>query len=754
MPDFPTALSAALADRYRVEEEVGTGGMATVYRARDLRHDRAVAIKVPHRAISESVNVARFLHEIRTTARLQHPHILPLYDSGEANGTLFYVMPFVEGESLRERIEREGPIDVGEAIRLTREVADALSYAHGQGLVHRDIKPANILISNNHAVVTDFGVARAVTPIASERLTVAGERTGTAQYMSPEQAAGDDNLDARSDIFSLACMLFEMLAGTPPFTGGSPQAVIAKRFMGRPPSVRERRPQVPYRVDAAIRTAMALEPKDRFQSAARFADALGPVGSAVNENEDVDKSIAVLPFANMSTDPDAEFLTDGITEDLLNALVRLPGLRVIARTSSFALKGTSLDVREIGERLGVGIVLEGSVRKAGSRLRISAQLVDARAGHQLWSERYDREMRDVFVVQDEITTAIRDALSERLLGLGPLPRKSLQPIDHETYELFLRGRFFVAKRAEGMQKGMELLAEVVERAPGYAPAYAELASAYAISTMFCAMPPSVGWPKVRELAHAALRLDSRLARAHGELGNAAFWFDWDWAAAKEHYERAIALDPNDPWLNALFGHYLASIGQHEESIEHCERARSLDPLNPSVSASLATMHFLAGAHEQTIAVCDRIIDQDSTFSDAYRLKGAALRELGHPEEAAPVVRAAVLFSGEHPWMVSLAGMVEAAAGRAEAALQIVRGLVQRLEHPAGPFFVPPLAIALVFSQLDDPDPYFEWMERALDARDGWMVMLQSDHSYDRHRSDPRHAGLVERVGIPDVVGVT
>jgi tetratricopeptide (TPR) repeat protein len=300
---------------------------------------------------------------------------------------------------------------------------------------------------------------------------------------------------------------------------------------------------------------------------------------------------------------------------------------------------------------------------------------------------------------------------------------------------------------------MKLLAEVVERAPGYAPAYAELAAAYAVCTLFCAVPPSVGWPKVRELANAALRLDPRLASAHGELGNAAFWFDWDWPAAKEHFERGIALDPHDPWLNALYGHYLASIGQYDEAIEHCERARSLDPLNPSVGVSLATMHFLAGAHEEAIAVCDRIIDQDATFSDAYRLEGAALRELGRSEEAAPMASAAVRYSGEHPWMVSLAGMVEAAAGRGEAALAIVRGLIERHERPTGPFVVPPLAVALVFSQLDDPNSYFEWMERALQARDGWLVMLESDPSYDRHRSDSRHAGLVERVGIPDPAGV-
>jgi serine/threonine-protein kinase len=565
--------------------------------------------------------------------------------------------------------------------------------------------------------------------------------------MSPEQAAGEENIDARSDIFSLGCVLYEMLAGVPPFTGGSPDAVVAQRFLGPPPSVRDKRSEVPHTVDAAIRAAMALEPKDRFQSAARFADALTIAGSPADARSEVHKSIVVLPFTNMSAEGDAEFFADGITEDLLNALGRLPGLRVIARTSSFALKGTDLDLREVGERLGVRNVLQGSVRKAGQRLRISARLVDARDGQQLWSERFDREVRDVFDVQDEITAAIRDALSERLLGLGPAQAHTPTSIDPETYESFLRGRYFIAKRAEGMQKGMEELAEVVARAPRYAPAYAELANAHGLATMFCAMPPSAGWPKVQQLANAALGLDVGLARAHAELGNAAFWFEWDWNAARAHYERAMALDPNDPWLNALFGHYLASIGQHEEAVAQCERARSLDPLNPSVSASLATMHFLARDHSQAIVVCDRIIDQDPTFSDAHRLKAAALRELGRVDQAASVVKAAVTLSGGHPWAVSLVGMVAARAGRTDEALEVVRELVERRESGSGPFVVPPLAIALVFSQLEDPDAYFEWMERAAEARDGWLVMLRSDPSY-RHQDDPRHAALAERVRIP------
>jgi serine/threonine-protein kinase len=751
MQDLIATLSTAFADRYRVDDELGVGGMATVYRARDLKHDRIVAIKVPHRGNLDSVSAARFLQEIRTTARLQHPHILPLYDSGSAEGKLFYVMPFVEGESLRERIARAIQMPVDEAVRLVREVADALTYAHGQGVVHRDITPSNILISNGHAVVTDFGLASAAVGSGTFRLTAVGERTGTAQYMSPEQAAGEERIDARSDIFSLGCVLYEMLAGVPPFTGGSPEAVVAQRFLGAPPSVREKRSAVPHSVDSAIRTAMAVEPQHRFQSAARFADALTSLGVGGDGHVEVHKSIVVLPFKDMSAEGDGEFFADGITEDLLNALGRLPGLRVIARTSSFALKGTDLDLREVGDRLGVRNVLEGTVRKAGSRLRISARLVDARDGQHLWSERYDREVRDVFEVQDEITSAIRDALGERLLGLGPALAHTPTSIDPETYEAFLRGRYFIAKRAEGMQRGMEQLAEVVARAPRYAPAYAELANAHGLATMFCAMPPRAGWPKVQELASAALGLDQGLARAHAELGNAAFWYAWDWELARTRYERAMALDPNDPWLHALYGHYLASIGQHGEAVTQCERARSLDPLNPSVSASLATMHFLARDHDKAIAVCDRIINQDSTFSDAYRLKAAALRELGNLDAAVPVVEAAVRLSGGHPWAVSLAGMVEARAGRADSALEVVRELVQRRESGSGPFVVPPLAIALVYTQLDDTDLYFEWMAHAVEARDGWLVMLRCDPSF-RHLDDPRHAALVERVGLANAPG--
>ncbi len=753
MVDAPAQLKEALADRYRVEPELGRGGMATVYPAYDLKHERRVALKVLDSAFASSLFAERFLAEIKTTARLQHPHILPLYDSGEAAGQLFYVMPLIDGLTLRERIQRDTQMPLDEATRLVLEVAEALAYAHAQGVVHRDIKPENILIAGGHALVLDFGIARAVTMAGGEHMTEAGMAIGTAAYMSPEQALGADAIDGRSDIYSLGCVLYEMLAGDPPFKGGSVQAVIGRRFLHTAPSVAAKRATVPYRIDVVIRTAMARDPRDRYESAARFADALAGARATPHNGDETQKSIAVLPFVNMNRDPDTEFFSDGITEDILNALVRLPGVRVIARTSSFAFKGKNADIREIGEQLGAGMVLEGSVRKSGNQLRITAQLIDAGSGHHLWSERYDREMKDVFEVQDEITAAIRDALSEKLLGLGLAESQAKPAIDAESYELFLRGRFFMAKRPEGMQKGMELLGQVVERAPGYAPAYAELASAHMILTMFGAMPPRLAAPKVRELAQAALMLDPSLARAHAELGNVAFWFDWDWLAARKHYERAVALDPHDPWVNALLGHYLSSLGHHEEAIAQCERAKSLDPLNPAISVSLALAHFLALRHEDAIAVCDRSIEQDPTYSEAHRVKGAALRELGRFSDAVAPTDAAVLFSGSHPWAMGLNGMLHAAAGRVDAARAVVQEMITRHETSTTPPFVPPLAIALVFGQLKDANAYFDWMERSLEARDGWLVMMRVDPSFDALQDDPRHVELVKRIGIPEWGGV-
>jgi serine/threonine-protein kinase len=408
VPDLLARLQTVLADRYTVDRELGRGGMAIVFLAQDQKHHRKVAIKVLKPELAAALGRERFLREIETAAGLSHPHILPLHDSGEVDGFLYYVIPYVEGESLRERLDRERQLPLDDALQIAREVADALGYAHRHNILHRDIKPGNILLSGGHALVTDFGIARAITATGGGQLTEVGALVGTPAYMSPEQVDGSPYIDGRADIYSLGCVLFEMLVGERPFKGSSLTAVIANRLSSPAPSPRVFRQLVPEAVDASVRKAMAELPADRFATAAQFADALGtatrPSGPALVAVPD--RSIAVLPFKNQSSDPESEYFSDGIAEEIINALAQLPGLHVAARTSSFAFKGKGADVAEVGAKLKVATVLDGSVRKAGNRVRITAQLVNVSDGYHLWSERYDSELDDVFAIQDHIARAI------------------------------------------------------------------------------------------------------------------------------------------------------------------------------------------------------------------------------------------------------------------------------------------------------------------------------------------------------------
>jgi eukaryotic-like serine/threonine-protein kinase len=408
MPPDPSSdllprLQAVLADRYTIGRELGRGGMGIVLLAQDRKHHRQVAIKVLKPELAAALGRERFLREIATAARLNHPHILPLHDSGEAEGFLYYVIPYVEGESLRERLDRERQLTLETAVQIAREVADALNYAHGHNVLHRDIKPENILLSAGHALVTDFGIARTITAGGGGQLTEVGSLVGTPA----EQVDGSPHIDGRADIYSLGCVLFEMLVGERPFKGATLTAVIANQLSSPAPSPRMFRESVPEAVDAAVRKAMASLPADRFSTAAQFADALAiprpsePAPAAVP-----DRSIAVLPFTNQSSDPETEYFSDGIAEEIINALAQLPGLHVAARTSSFAFKGKGMDIAEIGAKLKVATVLDGSVRKAGNRVRITAQLVSVGDGYHLWSERYDSELDDVFAIQDHIARAI------------------------------------------------------------------------------------------------------------------------------------------------------------------------------------------------------------------------------------------------------------------------------------------------------------------------------------------------------------
>ncbi|HSE67978.1 MAG TPA: protein kinase, partial [Gemmatimonadales bacterium] len=514
MSDSLNQLTAALADRYRIERELGRGGMARVFLARDLKHDRPVALKVLHPELATVLGPERFLREIRLCARLQHPHILAVHDSGDAGGQLWFTMPYVEGESLRGRLQREKQLPLEDALRITREVADALEYAHQHGVIHRDIKPENILLSGSHALVADFGIAKALTLEPEERLTETGLSIGTPQYMSPEQAVAERDLDGRTDVYSLGCVLYETLTGEPPYTGPTPQVIIAKRLTEPVPHLRTGR-DVPLVLERVVTKALARSPADRFSTAAEFSDALrsdrlkdemvtkataaapaplpgwslgravvvglallllGLAGYATVRWLRVRKvaplaSAAVLPFVDLSSEKDQEYFSDGLTEELITSLSQVPGLRVAARTSSFQFKGQNPDVHDVGRKLDVGAVLEGSVRKSGDRLRVSAQLISVKDGYQLWSDSYDRDLADVFDVQEDVARSIVAALRVRLAPSRDSALAARPTTDLEAYDLYLKGRYaWNLRTGSGLQLAVQYLEQAVARDPSFARA--------------------------------------------------------------------------------------------------------------------------------------------------------------------------------------------------------------------------------------------------------------------------------------------
>src|SRR5437899_411277 len=499
--EFPLAdsvarLRAALAGRYTIERELGRGGMATVYRAGDVKHRRTVAIKVLRPELASQLGPDRFLREVEIAASLNHPHILALYDSGDADGFLFYVLPYVEGESLRDKLARERQLSVEDALRITRQVAAALGYAHARNVIHRDIKPENILLHEGEAMVTDFGIALAVSAAADDRLTLTGLAVGTPVYMSPEQALGERELHARSDVYSLGCVLYEMLAGEPPFTGPTAQAVIAKRLVDPVPAVRRLRDAVPEGVERALMGALARVPADRFASAAAFAEALATPGVVRPPRP---RSVAVLPFVNLSADPENEYFADGITEDVIAQLSKVGALQVTSRTSVMPFKKREQGLREIAAKLQVATLLEGSVRRAGDRVRIVAQLIDAAADQHLWAETYDRQLTDIFEIQADVALHIAAALKAEL-SADEKTRIHKEPTsDLQAYQLYLQGRHcFIRYTPEGMRKGIEYFEQAIQRDPSYALAYASVALAYVELGEGGALRPGEAYPRANQ----------------------------------------------------------------------------------------------------------------------------------------------------------------------------------------------------------------------------------------------------------------
>ncbi|MGK2962769.1 MAG: protein kinase domain-containing protein [Gemmatimonadaceae bacterium] len=654
-------LQAALASRYSLDRELGRGGMATVYLADDLRHERRVAVKVLNAELSHALGADRFLREIKLAARLNHPHIVPLFDSGEAGGALYYVMPVIEGESLRDRLLRDGRIPSDEAVDLARGVASALDYAHRHGVVHRDIKPENIMLQDGEAVVMDFGIAKAVSVAAGDTLTQAGMMIGTPAYVSPEQAAGENFIDGRSDQYSLACVLYEMLSGRKPFTGASPQAVLSKRFSDPVPSVREVYPEVTMEIETAVTKALAKNATERYSTTSDFARALiaspgsTPDGmTATGSGPGAPKSIAVLPFTNTSADPEGDFFADGIAEEIINALSKINSLKVSSRTSSFAFKGKNEDIREIGRRLQVSTVLEGSIRKAGKRLRLMAQLVNANDNSQLWADRYDRELEDVFEIQDEISASIVAALRVVLSDDEKRAIEQVPTANVEAYGFYLRGRqYFHQHRRKNHEYARQMFERAIELDPGYALAYAGVADCCSFLYQYFDASPS-NLQRAIAASLRAIELAPNLAEAHASRGLAVS-LSGAFAEAKREFETAVRLDPKSFEAAYFFARSCVAEGDNEAAAKWFERAVSVRPEDYASHALLATVYSALGRKEDSIQASRRAYDTARKHLDlnpddprALYMGAMSLTMLGESEKARDWNRRALAMDPDDP----------------------------------------------------------------------------------------------------------
>jgi len=750
MSELIERLSTALAARYKVQRELGQGGMARVFLAHDLKYERAVAVKVLRPELATEVGPARFLREIQIAARLHHPHILPLYDSDQTDGLVYYVMPYIEGETLRHRLARERQLPIGDALRIAREVADALSYAHSCNVVHRDIKPANILLDAGHALVADFGIARAMG--AGDSST--GHIVGTPTYMSPEQVEGREHLDGRSDIYSLGAVLFEMLVGEPPFRGTTVMAVIANRLSGPAPSPRAFRELVPDAVDGAVRKAMATLPADRFTTAAQFAEALGTpatvdiaVGAAQAMVKEVvaAKSVAVLPFENMSTDPENEYFSDGITDDIIAQLSKISALKVISRTSSMQYKKTTKKITVIAQELGVGAILEGSVRKAGQRVRIVVHLVEPGSEKHLWGDTFDRQLTDIFEVQSEVAQQITGALS---LALSPeekqrVERKATSDVD--AYNLYLLGRFHANKWAEAdVQKAIECFQGAIAKDPGYAVAYAGLADAYELLSIgFSSKPPVEYLAQAKAMALKALEMDDSLAEAHTSLAYARWLGDLDWPGAERGFKRAIELKTSYVMAHEWYAEYLAALGRHDEALAEIKRAQQLDPLSVPVNRAVGWVLYFARRYDEAIEELKKTLAMNPEFLGARMVLWWVYVAKGEYEEAIADIRREAERPGLRTVKKLMLGYACATSGNREEA----NGILWELEPKLAAEDRLALLSALLFTALDIKDRAFQQLHRAYEIREPGLLFLKVAPWLDPLRSDPRYGALMEKLGL-------
>jgi TolB-like protein len=655
-------------------------------------------------------------------------------------------MAYYDGETLQRRVA-PGPLPPGEAVRIAIQIAEGLAQAHAHGIVHRDIKPANVMVTADGEVkLLDFGLAY-LPEVTS--MTGRGLALGTLSYLAPEQARGDA-LDGRVDLWALGVVLYQMLSGRMPFAGDSAPAVLYRILHATPDPVHLSGVGIPLELSRLVGRALMKDPADRYQSADEMLSDLRAYPRQSDSGATalpVDRrlpSIAVLAFSDMSAEKDQDYLCEGIADELINGLAGLGGLQVAARTSSFQFKGQAYDVRRIGERLNVQSVLEGSVRKAGSRLRITVQLINASDGYHLWSARYDREMGDVFALQEEIARAVVNTLKVHLTAgsEGPLMRRHTDDLD--AYHLYLQAQYYWTRRYAGfLAKAMEYFERAIARDPRYGLAHAGLANAYSVLGLYGLLAPKQAFPRARAAAHRALELDDRLPEAHQAMAFVRWFFEWDWAAAEHDFREALALDSSSGLTRAQLAVFLVTQGRREEALAEAAQARTREPLSLLVGYYSALLFLYAHDYERALEESQRIADLDPHFALGAWVRGEALCRLGRYGEAREAAERAVALSSAAVFYRPLLGRVYAAMGEPARAQAVLDELLDRSRTG----YVAPLHFADIHVALGEYDRAFACFDAAVEDRNGFLGVLIVDSVYDPVRGDPRFVTLLDRVGL-------
>jgi len=727
-----------IAKKYKIIDKIGEGGMGVVYKAEDTRLDRSVALKfLPSELTRDKEAKKRFIQEAKAAASLNHPHICTIYEIDEVDDQTFISMECIEGHSLKDKLE-SGPFDIDEAKDIAMQAATGLKKAHKKGIVHRDIKPANIMLNEEgQAKITDFGLAKLSW---GADLTKPATIMGTVAYMSPEQARGEE-VDHRTDIWSLGAMLYEMLTGKRPFEKDQEHALIYSILNENPKPITSLRPDIPIHIKKMIEKSLAKNVDERYQSINEFISDLKPASISPPI---IEKSIAVMPFANMSADPEQMYFCEGISEEIINALTQVRDLRVVARTSAFAFRGKDIDIREIGKKLNVNNVLEGSVRKSGNRLRITAQLINVADGYHLWSERFDRDMEDIFAIQDEISLAIAEKLKLELLGEEKSKLTKRYTEDVEAYNLYLKGNYFCQMySADGFTKAIECFEQALQKDPGYALAHVGIANTLYFQCYFIDVPPNESIPKGKKHVEKALDIDENLAEAHATLGQILSLYDWDWKAAEKEFKRALGLNQNSADIHRLFSTFLSVTGEQEKAVVEIKRACELDPLNINYSAHLGERLLFAGQVDEAIDHLKKTTVMAPQFFYSYAMLGYGYVAQSKIEEAIAAYEKAFELSGGMPSAVWALALAYFKAGRKSEAEKLFNSLKERAKKK----YMPPTFFISLHKALGDLDQAYKWLEKACDEHDIWLpfCLVFTDDDM-RLPFDQRSAELLKKKG--------